>query len=86
LLPTIEEIVAKGTYIDAKSKLQEVIQDKFSVTPSYDLVSEKGPDHDKTFVVRVEYANGKSAEGSGKSKQEAEQEAAREVLLEEKWL
>jgi ribonuclease-3 len=86
LLPKIEEIVAKGLYIDAKSKLQEIIQEKFSVTPVYDIVSQKGPDHDKTFVVKVEYGDGKIAEGKGKSKQEAEQEAARMVLLEEKWL
>jgi len=86
LLPNVDGILAKGTHVDAKSKLQEVMQDKFSVTPVYESISAKGPDHDKTFVVSIEYANGKKAEGSGKSKQEAEQEAAREVLVKEDWI
>jgi ribonuclease-3 len=86
LLPKIDEIVSKGLWVDAKSKLQEVVQEKFNITPVYETVSEHGPDHDKTFVVKVEYGKGSVIEGSGKSKQEAEQEAARNVLLEEKWI
>lgn len=86
LLPNIDEIVEKGLWIDAKSKLQEITQEKFSVTPVYSIVNETGPDHDKTFVVSVEYGTDKSIEGRGKSKQEAEQEAARSVLNEEGWL
>ena len=86
LLPQIDEIVEKGLWVDAKSKLQEEVQERFSMTPMYETVSEIGPDHDKTFTVRVKYGDGKVAEGNGKSKQEAEQEAAREAVVAEKWI
>ena len=86
LLPKIDEIEKKGLWVDAKSKLQEITQERFGVTPLYETIAEKGPDHDKTFIVTVEYGKNESAEGHGKSKQEAEQEAARKVLLAEKWL
>jgi ribonuclease-3 len=65
---------------DAKSRLQEKIQSKGLPAPKYIVVSESGPDHQKTFIVRV-VANGKKlAEGVGKSKSEAEQKAAEESL------
>ncbi len=86
LLPKIDDIVARGLWIDAKSKLQELVQDKFSMTPAYETVKESGPDHNKTFTVVVKYGKGKKVEGSGKSKQEAEQDAARNVLVDENWL
>lgn len=86
LLPKIDDIVERGLWIDAKSKLQELVQDKFSMTPAYETVKESGPDHNKTFTVVVNYGKGKKVEGSGKSKQEAEQDAARNVLVDENWL
>ncbi len=86
LLPKLDEIVEKGLWVDAKSKLQEIAQEKFSLTPSYETTKQTGPDHDKTFTVVVNYGKGKKAEGSGKSKQEAEQDAARNVLVDENWL
>ena len=86
LLPKLDEIVEKGLWVDAKSKLQEIAQEKFSLTPSYETTKQTGPDHDKTFTVVVSYGKGKKAEGSGKSKQEAEQDAARNVLVDENWL
>ncbi len=86
LTPKIDKIVAEGTWVDAKSKLQEISQDKFSITPVYETVNESGPDHNKTFTVSVVYGGGLTERGSGKSKQEAEQEAARKVLTREKWL
>lgn len=86
LLPKIDDIVARGLWIDAKSKLQELVQDKFSMTPAYETVKESGPDHNKTFTVVVNYGKGKKVEGSGKSKQEAEQDAARNVLVDENWI
>ena len=65
---------------DAKSRLQEKVQSKGLPAPKYNVVKESGPDHQKTFVVRVA-VNGKYiAEGSGKSKSEAEQKAAQEAL------
>jgi ribonuclease-3 len=86
LIPTLGEIVEKGTWVDAKSKLQEIVQEKFGVTPRYDTVRENGPDHDKTFTVAVFFGEEQKTEGSGKSKQEAEQEAARKILEENKWI
>lgn len=86
LLPKLDDIVEKGLWVDAKSKLQEIAQDKFSLTPAYETIKQTGPDHDKTFTVVVTYGKGKKAEGSGKSKQEAEQDAARNVLVDENWL
>lgn len=86
LLEKIDRIVEEGLWIDSKSKLQEIVQEKFSITPSYEILKEDGPDHNKTFTVVVSYGKGKTAEGVGKSKQEAEQDAARVVLVSENWL
>jgi ribonuclease III len=85
LIPTLGNIIEKGTWMDAKSKLQEIVQDKFGVTPRYETVKEVGPDHDKTFTIAVFFGDEKKTEGSGKSKQEAEQEAARKIMTENKW-
>jgi ribonuclease-3 len=86
LFPKLEEVVEKGLWMDAKSKLQEVVQDKVGVTPRYETVKENGPDHDKTFTVAVFFGEDKKTEGSGKSKQEAEQDAARNILIENDWI
>ena len=64
---------------DHKSKLQERVQSTYHEVPRYQVVDERGPDHDKTFRVRVTVA-GIVAEGDGKSKKMAEQEAARAGL------
>lgn len=86
LLNRIDKIVEEGLWIDSKSKLQEVVQEKYSITPSYSVLKEDGPDHNKTFTVEVSYGQGKTSQGIGKSKQEAEQEAAHVVLVSENWL
>ncbi|MBI4099750.1 ribonuclease III [Candidatus Microgenomates bacterium] len=72
--PTISEV------FDFKSKLQEVVQEKDRISPNYHVISETGPDHDKTFIVAVLSRKTELARASGKSKQEAEQEAARLAL------
>lgn len=76
LLVLLPEIIEKKLYIDAKSRLQELSQEVFSVTPEYRVLSESGPDHDKLFVVGVFISNKKIAEGTGTSKQRAEQDSA----------
>lgn len=76
LFPIIETIVAERLYIDNKSKLQELAQEVYKITPYYELVGEEGPDHDKTFVMAVMIDNKEFGRGSGKNKQTAEQEAA----------
>ena len=81
----IDDIVQKELWIDAKSKFQEIAQEKVGVTPSYRTTKEQGPDHDKFFTVGVYIGDEEVALGSGKSKQEAEQDAARQALHDSKW-
>jgi len=85
LLPQIDAIVQKRLWQDAKSTLQEKVQEHEGVTPSYSVIKETGPDHDKHFVVGVFSKDEKIAEGEGKSKQEAEQSAARAALDARGW-
>ena len=85
LIPTLGGIIEKGTWMDAKSKLQEIVQEKVGVTPRYETVKEAGPDHDKTFTVAVFFGEEQKTEGSGKSKQEAEQSAAENGLKKKGW-
>ena len=80
LLGKTEDIVKNRLWQDAKSRLQEVSQDQISITPSYKLISEKGPDHNKIFTVAVLFDNEEIVEGTGKSKREAEQNAAAKAL------
>lgn len=80
--PHLDEVMAKRLYKDAKSMLQEVLQERTHVTPIYRVLSESGPDHAKSFVVGVFMGEEKLAEGSGASKQEAETDAAEHGLAE----
>ena len=85
LLDKTDEIIRKGLYKDAKSYVQEKSQELYSVTPSYKVLSEEGPDHDKLFVVGIYFGDGKVAEGRGRSKQEAQQAAAQAALEVKGW-
>jgi ribonuclease-3 len=85
LFPLREEIVEKGLWQDSKSLFQEKAQDVANVTPTYKTVKETGPDHDKYFTVAVYLGSELVAEGKGRSKQEAEQEAARHGVEEKNW-
>ena len=85
LLHKTEEIVSKKLWRDAKSLVQEKAQEFVLVTPSYKVLSESGPDHDKHFNVGIFFGTTKIAEGKGKSKQEAEQDAARVGLEKKGW-
>lgn len=80
-----EEIVHKRLWQDAKSRFQELSQERASVTPTYDTVSQDGPDHDRIFTVGVFLRHEKVAEGKGRSKQEAEQEAAKAAMKAKGW-
>lgn len=75
-----ESIVKEGSYKDNKSFLQEVAQSRFKSTPLYKLLSESGPDHDKVFVMQVEIAGKLYSQGAGKSKQAAQEDAAKNTL------
>ncbi len=85
ITPLIDDILAEGTWIDAKSRFQEKAQEVVSITPSYKTVLEEGPDHDKQFTIGVFLGKEKIAEGKGKSKQDAEQVAAREAMKIKEW-
>ncbi|MFA4890256.1 MAG: ribonuclease III [Candidatus Paceibacterota bacterium] len=86
LFPKLEKIIEEKLWIDAKSLFQEKAQDALGITPTYRLIREWGPDHIKTFVVGVYLDNEMIAEGSGFSKQEAEQHAARGGLKAKHWV
>lgn len=85
LIPKLDYIIAQGLWRDAKSYVQEKAQETEGVTPSYKVVGESGPDHEKVFTSAIYFGNKKIAEGSGKSKQEAETSAAREALTVMGW-
>lgn len=85
LIPLLQRIVAERLWQDAKSRFQEEAQERVGVTPSYTPLKEWGPDHDKHFVVGVYLNEELVAEGEGKSKQEAEQEAARKGIEAKGW-
>lgn len=65
---------------DFKSRLQEVLQKRFKVPPSYETTDAAGPDHDKTFAVVVYLGKKALGRGTGKTKKEAEQAAAKDAL------
>ncbi|MFH1088532.1 MAG: ribonuclease III [Patescibacteria group bacterium] len=80
LLFKTDTILQSQAYIDDKSHLQELAQDKEGITPTYQVISENGPDHNKIFKVAV-YLNGRElARGTGNSKQAAETDAAANAL------
>lgn len=78
----VDEVLEKGLWRDAKSAFQEHAQAKYGITPSYSTVSSEGPDHARVFTVAVSVGEVVVAEGTGPSKQEAEQAAAEKALKE----
>ena len=80
LLPSLDDILHSGSWLDPKSRLQEMIQSQESSTPIYKVLREEGPDHDKLFVVGVFVDNKLRGEGTGPSKQDAQVAAATEAL------
>ena len=77
----ISDVISGKVHSDYKTELQEYYQANGPVEISYELLDEEGPDHDKTFHVRVMVGGLQKGSGSGKSKKEAEQNAAREALV-----
>lgn len=67
-------------FYDHKTQLQEIVQARWKVTPTYHLLQTTGPDHAKTFEVEVRMNGRLLANASGSSKKEAEQNAAREAI------
>jgi ribonuclease-3 len=85
LLVKLPEILEKKLYLDPKSRFQEIAQERYTVTPSYKVLSEAGPDHAKKFVIGVYIGNEMVAEGEGSSKHEAQVDAARNGMKEKGW-
>jgi ribonuclease-3 len=80
LLSTFKEILASGSWMDAKSHLQEIVQSREGFTPVYRVLEETGPDHDKIFTVGVFVNAQLKGTGSGPSKQAGQQKAAEAAL------
>ena len=85
LLVHLEDILTKGSHIDAKSQLQELAQEKVGVTPVYQVLHDEGPDHEKIFTMGAYVEDRIVGKGKGGSKQSAEQKAAEDALKRLKW-
>lgn len=85
LIKKLDHIIQNGLWRDAKSYVQEKSQEIESVTPSYKVLHQVGPDHDKTFTIGIYFGSKLIAEGKGSSKQEAETDAARNALIIKGW-
>jgi len=85
LVPNIGDIISKRLFIDAKSQFQAKAQEFVAVTPTYKSIKETGPDHDKHFTIGVYIGKEQILTGEGKSKQDAEQDAARKALEIKGW-
>lgn len=80
ILSTFDGILKSGSWMDPKSHLQEVVQSQGGSTPIYKVLSEEGPDHEKTFRVGVYVDDQLKGEGTGPSKQAAQVAAATSAL------
>lgn len=80
VLTRLEEVLKTKSYRDAKSELQEIVQEKLKVTPTYAVRGESGPAHERHFTMGVYFGDKLIAEGEGLSKQDAEIAAAKNAL------
>lgn len=86
VLPSLPMIFEKGLDVDPKSHFQEVAQEKYRITPHYEVLEEKGPDHAKNFRIGVFLGKECVAVGEGTSKQEAQESAAKNALESKGWV
>lgn len=80
LIPRIDEVVSKKQFKDPKSLFQEHMQAQNHTSPVYKVIAEEGPSHAKEFTVAVYVKDRQLGEGKGRSKQEAEEHAAKQAL------
>ncbi len=85
IITKLPEVLEKGLWMDPKSRFQEAAQEIVGVTPTYRVLSEDGPDHDKIFVIGVYLDKEKIATGQGGSKQEGQVAAAEKALEKKGW-
>ncbi len=81
----LPEVLEQGLWMDPKSRFQEASQEIIGITPTYRVIKEEGPDHEKEFTVGVYLDKEKIAIGTGGSKQEAQTSAAEAALEAKKW-
>ena len=81
LIITFDQILTSGSWMDPKSRLQELVQSAVGFTPVYRVLSEVGPDHEKMFTVGVFVHDLQKGEGIGPSKQIAQAAAAQTALV-----
>jgi len=80
IIAPLPKILEDGSWIDPKSRFQELAQEKEGHTPQYKVMEETGPDHDKLFTIGVYLGSNLMGQGSGSSKQAAQQAAAANAL------
>jgi ribonuclease-3 len=80
IISRLPDILETGTWMDPKSKFQELAQEQFGLTPNYKVLDENGPDHDKIFTIGVYVGDKLFGQGQGSSKQAAQQVAAAAAL------
>ena len=85
VMPKLELVLEKRLHRDPKSLFQEEAQERVGVTPTYEVIRDWGPDHEKHFVIGVYLGKELVAEGEGPSKQAAQEEAARKGLEVKGW-
>jgi ribonuclease-3 len=83
--PDLEEVAEAPVDINPKGHLQELLQSISPCSPAYETVSESGPEHDKTFVVKCVWETLVLGEGSGRSKKQAETAAAADAMKRKVW-
>lgn len=84
VMNNLDDVMKTKSYKDAKSELQETVQEKMRLTPTYHVIAESGPAHKRTFTMGVYFGEKLVAEGEGASKQEAELAAAKNALKKQK--
>lgn len=80
VMGNLDEVLKTKSYRDAKSELQEIVQERMKLTPTYNVLDESGPAHKRVFTMGVYFGGALIAEGKGTSKQEAELAAAKNAL------
>lgn len=86
IFPNASEVIKKNLVEDYKSAFQHKAQEVNGITPNYKVLSQEGPDHDRQFTVGLFLNDEQVSDGTGHSKQEAEQDAARLGLEKKGWL
>lgn len=81
----LPNVLEQKLYQDPKSKFQEEAQERTGITPTYEVIKDWGPDHDKHFIIGVFLGKDLIAKGEGKSKQDAQRSAAEEGLKAKGW-